>query len=85
QVDTILKLTRRMDDLIESLLQYSRTGRVELVLEPTNLDALVDEAIVPCRRLLNETGADLRRPAPLGNAICDRVRTREVLTNLISN
>ncbi len=85
QVDTILKLTRRMDDLIESLLQYSRTGRVELVLEPTNLDALVDEAFVPCRRLLNETGADLRRPAPLGSAICDRVRIREVLTNLISN
>ncbi len=85
QVDTILKLTRRMDDLIESLLQYSRTGRVELVLEPTNLDALVDEALIPCRLLLVESGAELRRPGHLGTAVCDRVRTREVLTNLISN
>jgi two-component system, chemotaxis family, sensor kinase Cph1 len=85
QVDTILKLTRRMDDLIESLLQYSRTGRVELVLEPTNLDALVDEALMPCRRLLVESGAELRRPGKLGIAVCDGVRTREVLTNLISN
>jgi two-component system, chemotaxis family, sensor kinase Cph1 len=85
QVETILKLTRRMDDLIESLLQYSRTGRVELVLEPSNLDTLVDEALVPCRRLLVETGAEIRRPGRLGTALCDRVRTREVLTNLISN
>lgn len=85
QVDTILKLTRRMDDLIESLLQYSRTGRVELVLEPTNLDVLVEEALIPCRHLLEKAGTELRRPVLLGNAVCDRVRTREVLTNLISN
>jgi chemotaxis family two-component system sensor kinase Cph1 len=85
QVETILKLTRRMDDLIESLLQYSRTGRVELVLKPSDLDALVDEALVPCRQLLAETGAEVRRPKRLGTALCDSVRTREVLTNLISN
>jgi light-regulated signal transduction histidine kinase (bacteriophytochrome) len=67
------------------LLQYSRTGRVELVLEPSNLDALVDEALIPCRRLLLESGAEIKRPAQLGGAVCDRVRVREVLTNLISN
>jgi two-component system, chemotaxis family, sensor kinase Cph1 len=85
QLETILKLTRRMDDLIESLLQYSRTGRVELMLETHDMDELVDEALMSCRRLFAERPADIRRPMPLGTIVCDRVRVREVLSNLISN
>lgn len=85
QIETILKLTRRMDDLIESLLQYSRTGRVELMLEMHDMDELVDEALMSCRRLFAERPTDIRRPAPLGTLVCDRVRVREVLSNLISN
>jgi light-regulated signal transduction histidine kinase (bacteriophytochrome) len=84
-LQTILKLTRRMDDLLESLLQYSRTGRLELVCEPTGLDALVDEALIPCAHLVSQTGVQIRRPTPLGEAVCDRVRLTEVFTNLISN
>ena len=85
QIETILKLTRRMDDLIEFLLQYSRTGRVELMLETHDMDELVDEALMSCRRLFSEHPADIRRPMPLGTIVCDRVRVREVLSNLISN
>jgi chemotaxis family two-component system sensor kinase Cph1 len=85
QLETILKLTRRMDDLIESLLQYSRTGRVELMLEPHDMDELVDEALMSCRRLITDHPADIRRPMPLETVVCDRVRVREVLSNLISN
>jgi two-component system, chemotaxis family, sensor kinase Cph1 len=85
QLDTILNLTRRMDDLIESLLQYSRTGRLELKLETVNMDRLVDEAIADCRHMLGDSGAEIRRPHPLGTDICDRVRVREVFTNLITN
>ncbi len=83
QVETILKLTRRMDDLIESLLQYSRTGRVEIDCERTDLDAVVDEALVACEA--SATNTAMRRPAKLGFADCDPVRTGEVFTNLISN
>lgn len=85
QLETILKLTRRMDDLIESLLQYSRTGRVELLLERHDMDELVDEALMSCRRLIAETDVEIRRPMPLGSVVCDRVRVREVLANLLSN
>lgn len=85
QIETILKLTRRMDDLIESLLQYSRTGRVELMLEPHDVDELVDEALMSCRRLLADQPVEVRRPRPLGVMVCDRVRVREVFANLISN
>ena len=85
QIETILKLSRRMDDLIESLLQYSRTGRVEILIETTDLDALVDEALISCEGLLSGADTEIRRPKRLGSANCDRVRIGEVLTNLISN
>lgn len=85
QLETILKLTRRMDDLIESLLQYSRTGRVELMLEAHDMDELLDEALLSCRRLFADGQADVRRPMALGTVVCDRVRVREVLSNLVSN
>lgn len=85
QIDSILKLTRRMDDLIESLLQYSRTGRVELDLEPTNLDELVDDMLVDCQRMIVESNVELVLVNKLGSAVCDRVRIREVFANLVSN
>lgn len=85
QLDNILKLTRRMDDLIESLLQYSRTGRVELALETTDLEAVVEDALAAATRLISHTGAEIRRPRPLGHEVCDAVRIREVFSNLISN
>lgn len=85
QLENILKLTRRMDDLIESLLQYSRTGRVDLALELIDVDALLDETLIACARLIAETGAEIRRPHSLGKTICDPVRIREVFGNLITN
>lgn len=85
QLETILKLTRRMDELIESLLQYSRTGRAELSVDHADLDALADEALVSCKVLISETKTDIRRSGRLGSALCDAVRVGEVLENLIAN
>jgi chemotaxis family two-component system sensor kinase Cph1 len=85
QLETILKLTRRMDDLLETLLQYSRTGRVELEIKKTGVDAIVDEALVACQRLILERGTRIRRQGSLGSVYCDRVRLGEVFTNLIAN
>ncbi len=85
QLETILKLSRRMDDLIESLLQYSRTGRTDLAMERTNLDILVEEALMSCKVLISDTNTDIRRPVPLGFAHCDVVRLGEVFENLITN
>ncbi len=85
QIDTILKLTTRMDDLIESLLQYSRTGRADLVIVECDVGVLVDEALAVLAQRIAETGAVVRRVTPLPIVIGDRIRLREVLTNLISN
>jgi len=85
QLETILKLTRRMDDLIESLLQYSRTGRIELNLATVDMDELVDDAIADCRHSIGHLDVEILRPMPLGSDLCDRVRVREIFSNLITN
>ncbi|CCD95820.1 Cyanobacterial phytochrome B [Bradyrhizobium sp. ORS 375] len=85
QLDTIKKLARRMDDLIEALLSYSQTGRAELAIEQVDLDQLVDEVLLACRERLAETATQVRRSRSLGLATCDRVRLREVFSNLIGN
>ena len=85
QVETILKLTRRMDDLIESLLQFSRVGRVELVIEACDLDRVLDEALLVLASRIEESGTEIRRAGKLPVVQADRARLREVLVNLVGN
>jgi len=85
RLDTVLRLTQRMDDLLESLLHYSRVGRVELAIVETDLDEVLDEVSTMLLPRLQATGTELRRPRPLPRVRCDRVRIREVLVNLIGN
>ncbi len=85
RLDTVLRLTRRMDDLIESLLHYSRVGRVELAIAETDLDDVLDEVATMLQPRLEAAGTELRRPRPLPRVRCDRVRIREVFVNLLDN
>ena len=85
RLETILRLTQRMDDLIESLLQYSRAGRTDLTLRETDLDAELDEALLLCDELIARKGVEIKRPMSLGKAYCDRIRIGELLVNLITN
>ncbi|MGB3615334.1 MAG: ATP-binding protein [Elainellaceae cyanobacterium] len=80
----IAKLTQRMENLIDSLLHYSRLGRTELVKVPVNVsDLLKDIADLFCVQTSDDVtlqiGADL--PTVPGDA----VQLMEVFTNLISN
>lgn len=82
---TVLRLTSRMDDLIESLLHYSRVGRVDMALAVNDLEVILDEALMTLAPRIQETGAQIRRPRHLPWIRCDRVRVRELFANLISN
>jgi len=84
-VDMILRLTRRMDDLIESLLRYSRLGRAELDLELVDLNEALSQALESLTVRIAESGGVISVPAPLGSVLGDQVRIVEVFVNLISN
>jgi two-component system, chemotaxis family, sensor kinase Cph1 len=82
---TILRLTRRMDDLIESLLQYSRVGRIELDLQVVDLNAVLAQALEGLQPLLHTNAVQVQVQAALPQLRCDRVRVVEILSNLIAN
>ena len=85
KLQTMARLTQRMEDLIESLLHFSRLGRVELSMQQTNLNQLVKNVIDVLSISLKETKVDIRIPRPLPSIQCDRIQVNEVFSNLIGN
>jgi light-regulated signal transduction histidine kinase (bacteriophytochrome) len=85
KLQTMMRLTQRMEDLIESLLHFSRLGRVELSLQKTDLNDLVKHVIDILSINLKETKVDIRIPRPLPVVRCDPVQVSEVFSNLLSN
>jgi PAS domain S-box-containing protein len=84
-LETLQRLSKRMDSLISSLLEFSRVGRTELAIGETDLNAVVADACESLHGLLEETGAQVRVSQPLPTIRCDRIRTVEIFRNLISN
>lgn len=85
QIETIVKLTKRMDDLLESLLHYSRTGRADLVLADFDLDEVLEDVLLSLRSRIAETDTVISRTGRLPRVRGDRALLREALANLVAN
>jgi len=85
KLQTLVRLSQRMESLIESLLQISRVGRQDIVISEYNLNVLVAEVIDLLAPRLEQTGTTLSVPQPLPTLRCDPVRLREVYNNLLTN
>ncbi len=85
KVQGMLRLTQRMDSLLDSLLHYSQVAQSEIQREPIDLNRLLDEALEILDQRCEESGADIRVPRPLPQVEGVHVRVREVLVNLIGN
>jgi light-regulated signal transduction histidine kinase (bacteriophytochrome) len=79
------RLTLRMDALIDTLLAYSRVGRLELNLEPCDLNLVLKDVLEDLQFRLEESGAQVRVPRVLPTVMCDRIQVSEIFSNLISN
>ncbi len=85
KLKTMVRLTERMEDLIESLLHFSQVGRLELNFKETNIQEVVNQVLDMLQLRLEETMVQVRLPRLLPSVKCDRVRVDEVFSNLISN
>jgi len=85
KLDTLMRLTRRMETLIDSLLQFSRLGRVDLAVDRVNLNEIVAEMLDSLAISLKEDRVEVRVPRPLPTVRADRVRVGEIFYNLIVN
>lgn len=83
--ESIVRLTQRMDELIDSLLHYSRAGRMELDVEPIDLTELLHSIQEMMQERLRSANGKILVRGPLPAIVGDRVRVTEILQNLISN
>ncbi len=83
-VEVISTSVRQMGVLIDDLLQFSRTGRAELVIEPVDMQAILLEALEPLQREID--GRDVEwSVGELPPVVADRALLRQVWANLVGN
>ncbi len=85
KLETLTRLTLRMETLIDSLLYYSRVGQTELGLGRVSLQDVVEEVVESLHISLEEADVEVRIPAELPTLVCDQGRIAEVFHNLITN
>jgi chemotaxis family two-component system sensor kinase Cph1 len=85
KLQTLVRLSQRMESLIDSLLQMSRVGRLDLDVQPVNLNHLVAEVHELLQPRLEQTNTTLEVRHPLPTIMADATRLREVFNNLITN
>jgi len=84
KLNTLMRLTQRMEDLISSLLHYSRLGRADLQRSPVDLNSVVEGAVELIKVSKPEAVRfDLQPGLPV--VACDRTQITELFTNLITN
>jgi two-component system, chemotaxis family, sensor kinase Cph1 len=85
KLDGLMRLTLRMDSLLDSLLHFSRVGREELTMEKVDLNEVLADAIEMVGSRTGDGRTQIVATRTLPQIMCDRVRVREILVNLLSN
>jgi two-component system, chemotaxis family, sensor kinase Cph1 len=85
KLQTLVRLTQRMEDLINSLLHFSRLGRIELSLRETDLNPIISHVATIVKISYPNASIAIQVPRPLPTLRCDTVQITELFTNLISN
>ncbi|HET9769154.1 MAG TPA: ATP-binding protein [Thermoanaerobaculia bacterium] len=85
KLQTLMRLSGRMESLIDTLLHYSRVGRVDLAVTDVDLAVVVAELLDQLRPALSEASAEVRVVTPLPVVHADRARVDEVFRDLVVN
>ena len=85
KLGTLVRLTQRMEVLINALLETSHVGRLDFAIQETDLNRLVSEVVDSLKISLKQAEIEVRIPEKLPTLDCDRVRVGEVFQNLITN
>ena len=85
KLQTLVRLSQRMENLIESLLQISRVGRLDLEVLPVDMNVVLAQVVELLAPRIEQTGTTLHVVAPLPTVPGDAVRLGEVLNNLLTN
>ncbi|MFH1150958.1 MAG: ATP-binding protein [Actinomycetota bacterium] len=82
QLELLLDRAKRMESLIESVLEYSRVGRIRESREPVDLNDVVRAAV---EMIGPPPGVEVTMAGSLPSVVCERTRMSQVFQNLIGN
>jgi PAS domain S-box-containing protein len=85
KLETLTRLAQRMEQLIDSLLEFSRLGRLDLAAREVDLDEALELALGALQVTLRHERVEVRAAGPLPRLRADRQRVAEVFQNLIAN
>lgn len=85
RLDRLVHLSQRMEKLVNDLLYFSRIGRSELAMRPTDIAAVLADIVSTLEQFLEERHAKVFVHENLPEISCDAVRVAEVFRNLIVN
>ncbi len=85
KLNTLVRLTTRMEELIEALLRYSRLGRTALEIQTINMNELLENIISMLKASFQNQFLEIRIPKTLPTVEGDRILLEELFTNLITN
>lgn len=83
-ITVITGTVRRMSQLIEDILNFSRLGRLQLNLTKVDMLSLISEIIEEQTEMIDRNRIEFRM-GPVLTANCDRNLLRHVFSNLLSN
>ena len=85
KLDSLIRLTSRMDSLLEAMLHLSRLGGAKLAMEMVDLNEVLAEAVDFVGSRASDGQSQVALPRRLPTVKCDRMRCRQILVNLLSN
>ncbi|HLA11101.1 MAG TPA: sensor histidine kinase [Pyrinomonadaceae bacterium] len=88
-LEDLLRNAERLLGLIDSLLDFAKieSGKLEIQLEPVQIDELVQGAMATIEPILNKDSVRLVRdvPATIAPLYTDREKLRQIILNLLGN
>ncbi len=84
-VERIVGAARRMDQLTEDILAYTRLSRADIQPHAVHLEHVVDEALASLEETVRRTRASITVERPLPVALGHHATLVQVVANLLSN
>ena len=85
RLDRLVYLSQRMERLVNDLLYFSRLGRHELAIQPTDINMVIHDIENTLDVFLEEKNGKISTAGKLPIIIGDKTRITELFRNLITN
>jgi PAS domain S-box-containing protein len=85
RLETIVRLARRQENLVDTMLHYSELGNAEVVRRPADLQTVLLKVTDSLQPAVRKAGVDIRMPQPLPTVECDATLALELFYHLITN